>query len=128
MPPRQILIVEDERIIAAELQRRLTNLGYAVVAMVGSGAEAIERARELRPDLVLADIGLPGGMTGLEAAAHIWEECRIPVVYLTAHADQQTLTQARTPAPVLAIRKPFDIRQLQSALEQVLSKPSPEQT
>ena len=92
MPPMQILIVEDERIIAAELQRRLTRLGYAVVAMAGSGAEAIERARELRPDLVLADIGLPGGMTGLEAAAHIWEECKIPVVYVTAYADEQTLT------------------------------------
>jgi CheY-like chemotaxis protein len=127
MRPTQILIVEDERIIAAELKRRLTSWGYAVVAIAGSGAEAIARARELCPDLVLADIGLPGGMSGLEAAAHIWEECQIPVVYVTAYADEETLRQARTPAPVLAIRKPLDIRQLQSTLEQALSKPPPGQ-
>jgi CheY-like chemotaxis protein len=123
MAPARILILEDERIIAAELKRRLTRLGYDVVAIAGSGAEAIERACELSPDLVLADIGLPGGMSGLEAAARIWEECKIHVVYVTAYADEQTLTQVRTPAPLLAIRKPFDIRQLQSTLEQALSKP-----
>ncbi len=122
--PPQLLILEDERIIAAELKWRLTGLGYAVVGMAGSGAEAIEKARELRPDLVLADIGLPGGMTGLDAAAHIWEECEIPVVYVTAYTDAQTLTQARTPAPVLVIRKPFDMRQVQSTLEQALSAAS----
>ena len=60
MPPAQILIVEDERIIAAELTRRITRLGYEVIATAGSGAEAIERAREGCPDLVLMDIGLPG--------------------------------------------------------------------
>lgn len=126
MPPTQILILEDERIIAAELKRRLTNWGYAVVATAGSGAEAIAKARELNPDLVLADIGLPGGMTGLEAAARILEECRIPIVYVTAYADEQTLTQARTPPPVLAIRKPLDTRQLQSTIERALAKVPPE--
>jgi CheY-like chemotaxis protein len=61
MPPARILIVEDERIIAAELKQRLTRLGYTVAAVAGSGAEAIARAREICPDLVLADIGLAGG-------------------------------------------------------------------
>ena len=125
MPPTRILILEDERIIAAELKQHLTRWGYAVVAIVGSGMEAIERARELCPDLLLADIGLPGEMSGIEAAASIWEECKIPVVYLTAYADDQTLTWVRTPPPVLIIRKPFDMRQVRSTLDQALSKPPP---
>jgi CheY-like chemotaxis protein len=121
MPPAQILIVEDERIIAAELTRRITRLGYAVVATAGSGAEAIERARASCPDLVLMDIGLPGEMNGLEAGARIWEELKIPIVYLTAYADEQTMAQVRTPQPVLAIRKPFDVSQLRHTLAQVIA-------
>ena len=127
MPPTQILIVEDERIIAAELTQRVTRLGYTVVATASSGVEAIERACALGPDLVLMDIGLPGGMDGLEAAARIWEKCKIPVIYVTAYADAETLAQAQTPAPVLAIRKPFDAHQLQSTLAQALPTPPPEQ-
>jgi CheY-like chemotaxis protein len=123
MPPVQILIVEDERIIAAELTRRITRLGYEVVATVGSGAEAIERARESCPDLVLMDIGLAGEMNGLEAGVRIWEEFKIPIVYVTAYADELTMAQARTPQPVLAVRKPFDIPQLRHTLEQALAAP-----
>jgi CheY-like chemotaxis protein len=121
MPPARILIVEDERIIAAELSRRLTRMGYAVVATAGSGAEALERAQALAPDVVLMDIGLPGKMNGLEAGGRIWEELKIPVVYVTAYADEQTLAEARTPPPLLAIRKPFDASQLQSTLGQALA-------
>ena len=121
MPPAQILIVEDERIIAAELTRRITRLGYAVVAAVGSGAEAIAQARSSCPDLVLMDIGLPGEMNGLEAGARIWEELKIPIVYITAYADEQTMAEARTPQPVLAVGKPFDGSQLRHTLEQVLA-------
>jgi CheY-like chemotaxis protein len=123
MPPVQILIVEDERIIAAELARRITRLGYEVVATVGSAAEAIEQARESCPDLVLMDIGLPGEMNGLEAGVRIWEEFKIPIVYVTAYADELTMAQARTPQPVLAVRKPFDIPQLRHTLEQALAAP-----
>lgn len=121
MPPAQILIVEDERIIAAELTRRITRLGYVVVAMAGSGTEAIEQARGCCPDLILMDIGLPGEMNGLEAGARIWEELKIPIVYVTAYADDQTVLQAKTPQPVLAIRKPFDATQLRNTLEQALA-------
>jgi CheY-like chemotaxis protein len=123
MPPAQILIVEDERIIAAELKRRLTRLGYAVVAIAGSGQEAVDRARTLCPDLVLLDIGLPGAMTGVEAGARIWEELKIPVVYATAYADEQTLAQVRTPQPVHIIQKPFNASQIRSTLEEVLAAP-----
>ena len=123
MPPARILIVEDERIIAAELTRRITRLGYDVIATAGSGAEAIERARASCPDLVLMDIGLPGEMNGLEAGVRIWEELKIPIVYVTAYADELTMTQVRTPQPVLAVRKPFDVSQLRSTLEQALAAP-----
>ena len=88
MPLPQRLILEDEHGIAAELPWRLTCVSYAVVTGVVSGAEAIERAPELSPDLALADIGFPEGMAGLEAATHVWEECKIPVVYVAASADE----------------------------------------
>lgn len=123
MTTAQILIVEDERIIAADLRRHVTRLGYEVVGMVGSGRAAIEQAQTLHPDLVLMDIGLPGGMSGLEAAGSIWEALQIPVVYVTAYVDKQILGQACTPAPLLVVRKPFDVRQLQTAQAQALSRP-----
>src|SRR5215831_10538604 len=128
MVTARILIVEDERIIAADLRRHVTRLGYEVVALAGSGASAIEQAQTLRPDLVLMDIGLPGGMDGLEAAGRIWEALHIPVVYVTAYVDEQTLGQARTPAPLCVIRKPFDARHLQTALHNVLSSMLPRDT
>lgn len=121
----QILIVEDERIIAADLKRRVTRLGFEVVGIAGSGVTAIEQARALHPDLMLMDIGLPGGMDGLEAAGHIWAELRIPVVYVTAYVDDNTLGRARTPAPVITLRKPFDAQQLQTTLAHVLGQPAP---
>jgi CheY-like chemotaxis protein len=123
MAPAQLLIVEDERIIAAELSRRLTRLGYAVIATVGSGAEAIQRARLGCPDLVLMDIGLPGEMNGLEAGARIWEELKIPIVYVTAYTDALTMDQVRTPPPVLTVGKPFDVVQLRTTLAQALAAP-----
>jgi CheY-like chemotaxis protein len=123
MATARILIVEDERIIAADLKRHITRLGYDVVGMVGSGRAAIEQAQTLCPDVVLMDIGLPGGMSGLEAAGNIWEALHIPVVYVTAYVDDQTLGQVLTPAPLLVVRKPFDARQLQTTLAQVLSRP-----
>jgi CheY-like chemotaxis protein len=123
MATARILIVEDERIIAADLRRHVARLGYEVVGMVGSGRAAIEQAQTLHPDVVLMDIGLPGGMSGLEAAGSIWEALQIPVVYVTAYMDDQTMGQARTPAPLLVVRKPFDARQLQTTLTQVLSRP-----
>jgi CheY-like chemotaxis protein len=123
MLPPQVLIVEDERIIALDLTRRLTRSGYAVVAIAGSGAEAIALAQTHGPDLVLMDIGLAGEMTGLEAAARIWEALKIPLVYVTAYTDEQTLARVRTPPPLLTVHKPFDAAELQSTLAQALAAP-----
>jgi CheY-like chemotaxis protein len=75
------------------------------------------------PDLVLMDVGLPGEMDGLEAGARIWEELKIPIVYVTAYSHEQTMAQAKTPQPVLAVRKPFDVSQLRHTLEQALVAP-----
>lgn len=83
----KLLLVEDERIIALDLARRLTKLGYTVLATAGSGREAIQQAVDLRPDLVLMDAGLPGGMDGLEATAHIWAQAEIPIIYLTGSPE-----------------------------------------
>jgi CheY-like chemotaxis protein len=123
MPPAQILMVDDERIIVLVFRRRLTRMGYAVVAMVGSGAEAMTQAQGHGPDLVLMDISIPGEMTGMEAGARIWEALKGPIVHVTASADAQTLAQASTPQPVLAVRTPFDATQLRSTVAQALAAP-----
>jgi CheY-like chemotaxis protein len=82
-----LVLVEDECIIALDLARRLTTLGYAVLAIARSGREAVQQASALRPDLVLMDVGLPGGMDGLEAAAHIRAQAEIPIIYLTGSPE-----------------------------------------
>jgi CheY-like chemotaxis protein len=128
MPTARLLIVEDERIIAADLQQRVTRLGYEVVGIVGSGMAAIEQARALRPALVLMDIGLPGDIDGLAAAVHLWEELQLPVVYVTAYINAHPQQQMRTPAPVLTIRKPFDTRQVQTTLAYALLWLPPERS
>src|SRR5262245_21785126 len=82
-----LLLVEDTRIIALDLARRLTKLGYTVLAIAGSGREAVQQAVDLRPDLVLMDVGCPGGMDKLEAAAHIRALAEIPIIYLTGSPE-----------------------------------------
>ena len=119
----QIMVVEDESIVAEDMKAMLEGFGYAVPAVAFSGEEAVKKAFDTHPDLVLMDIGLPGEMNGLEAGARIWEELKIPIVYVTAYADEQGILQARTPQPVLAVRKPFNATQLRDTLEQVLAAP-----
>jgi CheY-like chemotaxis protein len=128
MDTAQILIVEDERIIALELARRLKQLGYTVVGMASSGTEAMQKAQALHPTLVLMDIGLTGAMTGMEAGEAIRTMLQIPVVYVTAYAPEhlQPLNQAFEPS--LYIRKPFDERQLRITLEQALKASPCEET
>lgn len=118
----RILVVEDEAIEAMALQGRLENLGYAVSAVVDSGEEAIERAAELSPDLVLMDIRLRGAMDGIEAAGQIRVRFDIPVVYLTAYADRATLDRAKLTGPYSYLLKPVEERALHSAVEIALYK------
>ncbi|MUG93407.1 response regulator [Scytonema sp. UIC 10036] len=122
MANAKILIVEDERIVAKDIAKRLQNLGYVVVAAVSSGEEAIEKAAETRPDLVLMDIRLKGKIDGIKASEHIRTEFNIPVIFLTAYADEKTLQRAKVTEPFGYIIKPFDERELYAAIEVALRR------
>ena len=118
----RILIVEDERITAEDLNDILTDLGYHVTALVSSGAEAIAEAEKNPPDLALMDIRIKGDMDGTETARILHERFDIPVVYLTAHADRDTLQRAKRAKPLGYIVKPFQESELQASVEIALHK------
>jgi CheY-like chemotaxis protein len=120
MTTAQILIVEDERIIALELTRRLRQLGYTVAGTASSGAEAMQKAQALHPALVLMDIGLTGGLTGVEVGEAIRTTLQIPVVYTTAYAPEHLRLPAEVIDSWLFIRKPFSERHLRATLERAL--------
>lgn len=122
MASAQILVVEDENIIAKDIQSSLKSLGYAVPAVASSGKEAIKKAAEIRPDLALMDIVLKGDMDGIEAAEHMRDRYHIPVVYLTAYGDDQTLERAKATEPFGYILKPFDERELHGTIKMALYK------
>jgi CheY-like chemotaxis protein len=122
MSATKILIVEDEVIVAMDLQQRLEELGYLVVGNAVSGAEALQQAGTLAPALVLIDIRLQGSMDGIEAANEIRRCFDIPVVYLTAHSDELTLSRAKLTEPFGYLLKPVEDRELQIAIEMALYK------
>ncbi|MCD6185632.1 MAG: response regulator [Deltaproteobacteria bacterium] len=113
----KILVVEDEAIVARDLKNSLENLGYEVTDVVASGEEAVARALALSPDLVLMDIMLKGDVDGVEAADRIRKEIDLPVIYLTAYADEDTLKRAKITTPLGYILKPFDERELHTSIE-----------
>lgn len=118
----QILVVEDENIVARDIENTLRRLGYAVPAVASSGEEAIEKAAAMHPDLVLMDIKLRGKTDGVTAAEEISDRLDIPIVYLTAYADQQTLQRAKLTEPFGYVLKPFDERSLYAAIEMALHR------
>lgn len=118
----RILVVEDEVIIARELQSRLQELDYDVPDIAVSGEEAIEKAERLQPDLVLMDIHLKGAMDGIGAAEALQVERAVPVVYLTAYADDETVRRARLTGPFGYLLKPFQTKELQTTIEMALYK------
>jgi len=122
MSKTRILVVEDGSIVALELRERLQSLGYAVAGIVSYGEDAVRRAEEARPDLVLMDIRLKGEMDGIEAAEEIRARLGIPVIYLTAYADEDTLRRARVTEPYGYIIKPFQEAALHTAIEVALYK------
>lgn len=119
---RRILVVEDEAIVAMDIQNRLKHLGYETAGVCSSGEDAVDKAGKLKPDLILMDIMLEGGMDGIEAAGVINEDFGIPVVYLTAYADQKTLERAKITNPFGYIIKPFEDRELQTTIEMAVYK------
>jgi len=120
MSRAQVLVVEDEKIVALEIVDRLKNIGYQVPESASTGKEAIQKASEIRPDLVLMDIKLKGEMDGIEAAEQIRSRYGIPVVYLTAYADNDTLQRAKIAEPFGYLLKPFEERELHTNIEMAL--------
>ncbi len=113
----KVLVVEDEYVVAKDVQDSLSSLGYAVPALASSGEDAIQKAEETRPDLVLMDIKLAGDMDGVEAADEIWHRFNIPVVYLTGNSDRSTLQRAKVTEPFGYVLKPFEDEELHAAIE-----------
>ena len=114
MPGKKILIVEDERIVAEDIKMSLHKIGYEVSGIAVTGMEAIRKAEKLKPNLVMMDIILEGEMDGIEAAEIIRSRLDIPVIYLTAYADDTTLERARMTEPFGYILKPFEDREVHS--------------
>ncbi len=122
MDKLNIFIVEDESIVAKDIQNSLTKLGYNVVGFANNGLDAIEKITELKPDLVLMDIMIKGSMTGIEVSEKIKETMNIPVIFLTAYADEGTLSRAKITEPYGYILKPFKEIDLHSTIEMAVYK------
>jgi CheY-like chemotaxis protein len=121
MAPK-ILIVEDNVIIASGIKYNLVDVGYEVVAMVKTGKDAVKKANKLKPDLILMDIKLEGEMDGIQAAERIKKKHNIPIVYLTAYADDEIVLRANGTQPFGYLTKPFNIKELQTIIETSLYK------
>jgi PAS domain S-box-containing protein len=119
---KRILIVEDESLIAADLELRIARLGYPAPVIVHSAEEALECARLTRFDLVLMDVRLNGDMDGVAAAAALQSELRTPVVYVTAHADEETIERAKFTEPLGYLLKPISDGDLRTVIQTALHK------
>lgn len=122
MEKLNIFIVEDESIVAKDIQNSLIKLGYNVIGQANNGSEAIEKIKELSPDLVLMDIMIKGPMTGIEVSEKIKESISVPVIFLTAYADEGTLSRAKITEPYGYILKPFKEIDLHSTIEMAVYK------
>ncbi|BDZ69786.1 response regulator [Methanobacterium petrolearium] len=117
----KILLVEDESIEAMDIKRTLESFGYQVPYVASRGEEAVEKALELMPDLILMDIILKGEINGIEAVSEI-NKLDIPVIYLTAHSEESTIERAKLTGPYGYIIKPYDPIELKYAIELALYK------
>lgn len=122
METAKIFIVEDEFIIAKGLSRHLNKLGYEVLGIVASGEEALAQIEETQPDLVLMDILIEGEMDGIETATQVNEKFDIPVIYLTAYGDDNTLARAEESGCYGYILKPFKQREVHATILMALKK------
>ncbi|MCR4290444.1 MAG: response regulator [Candidatus Scalindua sp.] len=122
MTNAKIMIVEDEWILAEDTQNKLQDLGYVVSSMASTGNEAIQKAEEDKPDLVLMDIVLEGEMDGIEVAKQIYSCFDIPFIFLTAYADDKILERIKVTEPFGYIVKPFTSEDLKIAIELALYK------
>jgi DNA-binding LytR/AlgR family response regulator len=117
MSDYKILIVEDELLVAADIEESLQSLGYTVIGSVATGRDAIETVERQLPDIILMDIMLKGNMTGIDAANIIRQKHNVPIIYLTANADLATIEKAKVSLPYGYIIKPFTDKDLQTNIE-----------
>ncbi len=122
MSKTNILIVEDESIVAKDIQMSLRKLGYNVVAICSNGEDALRAVEEHTPELILMDIMLKGEMSGIDTAEQVKARFNIPIIYLTAYADESTLSKAKITEPYGYIIKPFKEIDLRTAIEMALYK------
>jgi CheY-like chemotaxis protein len=121
----RIFIVEDEQIIAADLEAKLQRLGHQVVGCAASGAEAIRLAEQLRPELILMDIRIQGDIDGTEAARQIQARSPIPIIFITAYGEIFLSNPALMVTPALCLSKPFSLYQLRTVLDSVIQNDLP---
>ncbi len=122
MAQTNVLVVEDESIVSKDIQHSLKKLGYNVVGAAATGEQAVKLAVEAQPDIILMDIMLKGEMNGIEAATQIRQETNIPVIFLTAYADESTLNKAKVTQPYGYIIKPFKEIDIHTSIEMALYK------
>jgi PAS domain S-box-containing protein len=118
----KILIVEDEQIVAKNIEKRLTGAGYQVVASVSTGEEAIEKVKSTAPDIILMDIKLKGKIDGIETADILRKNYQLPVIFLTSYTDEETFQRAKNTEPFGYLIKPFETKDLNRAVELALYK------
>jgi len=119
---RNIMVVEDEGVVSIDIQNMLRNAGYDIAAVAFRGEDAVKKAGETSPDLVLMDIGLKGELDGIEAARRIRDNLDIPVVFLTGFADEVTMARAQEVGPSGFIIKPISEEELKNTLDEILKK------
>ena len=122
MAQTNVLVVEDESIVSKDIQHSLKKLGYNVVGAAATGEQAVKLAVDTQPDIILMDIMLKGEMNGIEAATQIRQETNIPVIFLTAYADESTLSKAKVTQPYGYIIKPFKEIDIHTSIEMALYK------
>lgn len=118
----KILIVEKERIIAIDIKNSLHRMGCEVMEILSSGEEVIRKVKEEKPDLILMEITLEGALDGIETAEIISSKYDIPVIYLTAYSDRETLQRAKITEPYGYLIRPFDSREIEIAIEMAFIK------
>ncbi len=128
MKPINILIVEDELILAKDLARKLQRCGYEVVGIVDSGIKALAKVAETPPDLILMDIVLKGNLDGIATSQKIQANHQIPIIYLSSYSDRSTLKQARETHPKGYVVKPYNLQDVKATIESALSHQNPLQS
>jgi CRP-like cAMP-binding protein/DNA-binding NarL/FixJ family response regulator len=120
--PTNVLIAEDEALVALDISHELASVGYSVVGQATNGREAVQKALELKPDVILMDITMPGDIDGIKAAEEIGQKLGTPVIFVTAHSDEGTLQRAKLTRPSGYIMKPFEPNELRANIEIALHR------